>query len=90
MYEDVVKIASCHPLNILDFRHATGALVHVTGGPEMRTEDAEKVVKSLVRELSPNIKVAWSACIDKGYESRARAIAIMTGIKESLPSYDRR
>jgi cell division protein FtsZ len=90
MYEDVVKIASCHPLNILDFRHATGALVHVTGGPEMRTEDAEKVVKSLVRELSPNIKVAWSACIEKDYEGRVRAIAIMTGIKESLPSYDRR
>lgn len=80
---DVVRIALNHPLLDVDYRGATGSLVHITGGPDLSLREAEEIASSLTYELSPNANVIWGARIREDYEGKVRVMAIMTGVHSS-------
>lgn len=79
--DDVVRAALNHPLLDVDYRGATGSLVHITGGPDLSLKEAEEIATSLTHELSPNANVIWGARISKEFEGRVRVMAIMTGVQ---------
>jgi cell division protein FtsZ len=76
----VVHEALNHPLLDVDYRGATGALVHMTGGPDLSLSSAEAVAQSLTYELDNHANVIWGARILPEFEGRLRVMAIMTGI----------
>lgn len=78
--DSVVRAALTHPLLDVDYRGATGALVHITGGPDMTLKEADEVAESLTYELDPNANVIWGARVIKAYEGKIRVMAILTGI----------
>jgi cell division protein FtsZ len=80
---DVVRIALNHPLLDVDYRGATGSLVHITGGPDLSLREAEEIASSLTYELSPNANVIWGARIRDDYEGKVRVMAIMTGVQSA-------
>jgi len=80
---DVVRIALNHPLLDVDYRGATGSLVHITGGPDLSLKEAEEIASSLTYELSPNANVIWGARIREDYEGKVRVMAIMTGVQSA-------
>lgn len=80
---DVVRIALNHPLLDVDYRGATGSLVHITGGPDLSLKEAEEIASSLTYELSPNANVIWGARIRDDYEGKVRVMAIMTGVQSA-------
>ncbi|NOQ32739.1 MAG: cell division protein FtsZ, partial [Methanosarcinales archaeon] len=43
---DVVRSALNHPLLDVDYRGATGCLVHITGGPDLTLKEAEEIASS--------------------------------------------
>ena len=51
--EDVVHEALNHPLLDIEIDGATGALIHVTGGPYMTLEQANQVCDLMTARLSP-------------------------------------
>lgn len=81
--DDVVRAALNHPLLDVDYRGATGSLVHITGGPDLSLKEAEEVAASLTYELSPTANVIWGARIRDDYEGKIRVMAIMTGVQSA-------
>ena len=78
--EEVVRAALSHPLLDVDYRGATGSLIHITGGPDLTLKEAEEIATSLTFELDPTANVIWGARIEPEYEGRVKVMAIMTGV----------
>jgi cell division protein FtsZ len=77
----VVNECLNHPLIDVDYRGATGALIHITGGSDLTLAEAEKIAASLTFELDDKANVIWGARIQNEYEGRVRVLAIMTGVR---------
>ncbi len=77
---EVVRDCLSHPLLEVDYRGATGALIHITGGPDLTIKEAEEIVNDLTFEISDSAMVIWGARISKEFEGLVRVTAIMTGV----------
>ena len=81
--DSVVRAALNHPLLDVDYRGATGCLVHITGGPDLTLSEAEEIAEALTYELDGHANVIWGARINKEYEGKVRVMAIMTGVQSA-------
>ncbi len=77
---EVVRDCLSHPLLEVDYRGATGALIHISGGPDLTIKEAEEIVNDLTFEISDSAMVIWGARISKEFEGLVRVTAIMTGV----------
>jgi len=90
--EAVAQEAMHHPLLEVDYKGAKGSLIHITGGPDMTLEFAEKVAEYLTTELDPYANVILGARVNNDFNGKVRIMAIMTGVKSPhiLSSKDER
>ncbi|MFB6105688.1 MAG: cell division protein FtsZ [Halobacteriaceae archaeon] len=79
--EEVVKDAMNHPLLDVDYRGASGALVHITGGPDLALREAEGIAENITERLDASADVIWGSRIQDNYKGRVRVMAIMTGVQ---------
>ena len=79
--ESVVRECLSNPMLDIDYRGATGSLIHITGGSDLTLTDAEEIASSLTYELDPHADVIWGARIRNDMEGKVRVLAIMTGVK---------
>jgi len=77
---DAVNSALENPLLNVDYRGATGALVHITGGPDLTLEEASTVGEIATTYLRDNSNVIWGARIDPEFENKIQVMVIMTGV----------
>lgn len=77
---EAVTHALENPLLNVDYRGATGALVHITGGPDLTLEEASTVGEIATSYLRDNANVIWGARIDPEFEKRIQVMIIMTGV----------
>lgn len=76
----LVNEALNHPLLDVDYRGATGALIHITGGPDLTLSHAEQIAEGLTYELDGQANVIWGARVSQEFEGRCRVMAVMTGV----------
>ncbi len=69
-----------HPLLEVDYKGATGALIHITGGTELTLGEANRVGELITKELNPDASVTWGARVDPEIGDRLEVIAIITGV----------
>ncbi|MGA2918552.1 cell division protein FtsZ [Methanoregula sp.] len=81
--ESVVRECLSNPMLDIDYRGATGSLIHITGGTDLTLQDAEEVATSLTYELDPHADVIWGARVRSDMEGKIRVLAIMTGVKSA-------
>ena len=81
--EEVVKDAMSHPLLDVDYRGASGALVHITGGPDLTLQQAEGIAEKLTQRLDHSANVIWGARIEEDFKGKVRVMAIMTGVQSA-------
>jgi cell division protein FtsZ len=81
--EEVVKDAMNHPLLDVDYRGATGGLVHITGGPDLALKEAEGIAQNITERLDASANVIWGARIEEEYKGKVRVMAIMTGVQSA-------
>jgi cell division protein FtsZ len=81
--ESVVRECLSNPMLDIDYRGATGALIHITGGTDLTLQDAEEIATSLTYELDPHADVIWGARVRNDMEGKVRVLAIMTGVKSA-------
>ncbi len=81
--EEVVKDAMNHPLLDVDYRGASGGLVHITGGPDLTLQEAEGIAQNITNRLEASANVIWGARIQKAYKGKVRVMAIMTGVQSA-------
>ncbi len=74
--EDTLKNA----LLDVDINGATGALIHITGGPELTLGEANTVGEMLTEKIDPKAAVIWGARVDPTFENKMEVITIFTGV----------
>ncbi len=91
---EAVRQALTHPLLDVDYKGATGALIHITCGPDMKLEEFTQIGKLVTENITPEAQVIIGARINKDFEGRIRVITIMTGVsspyilgKQKLQNY---
>jgi cell division protein FtsZ len=78
--EETVRNTLTHPLLDVDYRNASGALIHITGGEDMSLGDANRIGELITSELDPRASVTWGARINPMLEGKIQVITIVTGI----------
>ncbi len=78
---EAVKQALTHPLLDVDYQGATGALIHITCGPDFKLEEFDTIGRTVSENLSPEAQVIIGARISKEFVGKVRVITIMTGVK---------
>ncbi|ERG96237.1 cell division protein FtsZ [Haloquadratum walsbyi] len=81
--QEVVNDAMNHPLLDVDYRGASGGLVHITGGPDLTLKEAEGIADSITERLEASANVIWGARIQEEYKGKVRVMAIMTGVQSA-------
>ncbi|MBT4257698.1 cell division protein FtsZ [archaeon] len=78
---EAVKQALTHPLLDVDYSGATGALIHITCGPDLKLEEFDIIGRTVSDNLSQDAQVIIGARISKDFVGKVRVITIMTGVK---------
>lgn len=79
--EEAVHNALSSPFFDADFAGAKGALVHVTGGPNMTFEEAKHVEQIVSNMMGHDARVGWGANIDPRIEDNLEVTIVMTGVR---------
>ncbi len=77
---EAVQQALTHPLLDVDYKGATGALIHVTCGPDLKLDEFDNIGRIVTENISSDAQVIIGARIDKEFVGKVRVITIMTGV----------
>ena len=78
---EAVEKSLVNPLLDVDITGATGALINVSGGPDITIKECQQIVEGVSSKINPNAKIIWGAQIDKELGDTIRAMLIVTGIQ---------
>ncbi len=78
---EAVTEAMSNPLLDVDYKDATGAIIHIAGGPEMTLDEINEIGEFVSKHLDPNAQTIWGARIDDSMAGRVRVITIITGVQ---------
>ncbi len=81
--EEAVKGALANPLLDVDYTGATGALIHVTGGPDLTLDEVSKVGDLVTESMDQDANVIWGARVVEDMKGKITVMTIMTGVKGS-------
>ncbi len=79
--DEAVKRALSNPLLDVDYTGAGGALIHITGGPDMLLDEAERIGKLVTDSLDADANIMWGARIEDEMKGKLRVMTIITGVK---------
>ncbi|MCK4456744.1 MAG: cell division protein FtsZ, partial [Thermoplasmata archaeon] len=78
--EQVIVETLNNPLLDIDYSDASGALIHLTSGPELSIGTAYAVVNGISSQLSPDANVIFGARVDENFAGVIRVLSIITGV----------
>jgi len=78
---EAVQQALTNPLLDVDYKGASGALIHVTCGPDLKLEEFDTIGRTVSENLSSEANVIIGARINKEFQGKVRVITIMTGVR---------
>lgn len=79
--EEAIKNALNSPLLEVEWAGATGALIHITGGPDMSLAEANNVGEQVSSKMTEDATVIWGARVDPRLSGILRVMLILTGVK---------
>ncbi|MFH1209376.1 MAG: cell division protein FtsZ [archaeon] len=77
---EAVEKAITNPLLDVDISGANGALINISGGPDMTLDEARKVVETISSKLDEDARIIWGAQISEDLEKNIRTMLIITGV----------
>lgn len=80
---EAVEKAIQNPLLDVDIAGAAGALINISGGPDMTLDEARRVVEAVSEKLAEDATIIWGAQIYEDMERTIRTMLIVTGVKSS-------
>lgn len=78
--EEAVKGALANPLLDINYRGATGALIHIWGGPDMTLEEINRAGELITESLDDDANVIWGARVDDAMKGKLTVMTIITGV----------
>ncbi|MCH8067562.1 MAG: cell division protein FtsZ [Nanoarchaeota archaeon] len=79
--EEAVKGALQNPLLDINYKGATGALIHIIGGPDMTLDEISKIGELVTESLDADANVIWGARIEEDMKGKLTVMTIVTGVK---------
>lgn len=79
--EDAITQALNNPLLDVDYQDATGALIQVIGGEDLKLEEINLIGEAVSKNMSPDAMVMWGARILPDMAGKVQVITIITGVK---------
>ncbi len=79
--EEAITKAMTNPLLEVDYQGGTGALIHITGGDDLRLDEVSQIGEYVSKQLDPEAQVIWGARIDPLFKNKLKVITIITGVK---------
>jgi len=79
--EEAVKGALSNPLLDINYEGATGALLHIAGGPDMTLEEINKIGELVTEHLDDDANVIWGARVGDELKGKLVVMTIITGVK---------
>ena len=64
----------------MDYTGGSGALLHITGGPDLKLEEVNLIGEYVSKQLDPDAQVIWGSRIDPNFGGKVRVITIITGV----------
>ena len=81
--EEACEEALKNPLLEIDYKGATGALIHITGGSDMTLEEIDRAGNLITASIHPDANVIWGARVDDAHAKRVTVMSIMTGVRSA-------
>lgn len=78
---EAITKALSHPLLDVDYSGATGALIQVIGGEDLKLEEIDEIGQVVSQHMDPSALVMWGARILPEFQGRLQVITIITGVK---------
>jgi len=79
--EEAVLEAMSNPLLDVEFQGANGALVHMSGGPDLTLNEINEVGQTVKERLDNQAQVIWGARVQEQMEGQLQVISIITGVE---------
>lgn len=79
--KDAITKALLNPLLEVDYAGAAGALIHITGGPDLKLDEVNEIGETVAQHLDPSAQVFWGARILPDFKGKVQVISIITGVK---------
>lgn len=78
---EAVSKALNHPLLEVDYAGASGALIQIIGGDDMRLDEINEIGEAVSQNMDPEATVMWGARVLPEYAGKIQVITIITGVK---------
>ncbi|MFA5142437.1 MAG: cell division protein FtsZ [Candidatus Woesearchaeota archaeon] len=78
--KEAVHGALSNPLLDIKYDGATGALIHVIGGPDMTLEEINRIGELVTHSLDEDANIIWGARVDESMKGKITVMTIITGV----------
>ena len=78
--DEAVKGALSNPLLDIDYKGATGALIHIEGGTDMTLDEVSRIGELVTQTLDPDANVIWGARVSEEMKGKLAVMTIITGV----------
>ncbi|MFH1073315.1 MAG: cell division protein FtsZ [Nanoarchaeota archaeon] len=79
--EEAVKGALSNPLLDISYEGATGAILHVWGGPDMTLDEISRIGEMVTESMDDDANVIWGARVSEEMKGKLTVMTIITGVK---------
>jgi len=78
--DEAVRGALANPLLDISYAGATGALIHVWGGPDLTLEEINRVGELVTESMDDEANVIWGARVSDDMKGKLMVMTIVTGV----------
>src|SRR5512136_1830611 len=79
--EEAVRGALSNPLLDISYEGATGAIIHISGGPDLTLDEINRVGELVTESMDEDANVIWGARVDDNMKGKITVMTIITGVK---------
>lgn len=79
--DEAVKGALSNPLLDINYEGATGALIHVEGGPDLTLEEINKIGELVTESMDADANCIWGARVSDDMKGKLTVMTIITGVQ---------
>ncbi|MBW3018631.1 cell division protein FtsZ [Candidatus Woesearchaeota archaeon] len=78
--EEACRGALSNPLLDISYKGATGALIHVWGGPDLTLEEINRAGELVTETMDEDANVIWGARVSEDMKGKLMVMTIVTGV----------
>lgn len=79
--DEAVRGALSNPLLDISYQGATGAIIHIHGGPDLTLDEINRVGEQVTEAMDADANVIWGARVTEDMKGRLTVMTIITGVK---------